>query len=196
MKKKILIPMLFLLLVLPMIEASVTPPTGIIEYNVTNSSFMIRWDAVINASSYNVQISRNPGFGTYISNNNTASPMFTFTHLQSSTTYYYRINASNSTTSNFTQDQVATLTNAGDTGLFLGGILSMNFEKISNIIFFFFLMILALVFYVLDWAIISAFIVLMSGIIIIFSGIHFLIGLVMFILAVVLIFKGFQTIGQ
>lgn len=172
----------------PISEAAVVTPENVSEFNITNSSFMLTWDAVSNATSYNVQLTRNPSFASYIQNNNTASPSFTFTNLQSATTYYYRINASDGpATSEFIDGQTATFTNAGDTGLYLGGLLSMNFEKISNIIFFFFFMGLAAVFYILGWSIVSAIIVLLSGIILIFSGINILIGCFMLILSAGLI---------
>ncbi|MCL7754499.1 zinc-dependent metalloprotease family protein [Polaribacter sp. Z022] len=86
-----------------------------VQLNVTNSSFNIlnltspannltgvkintelKWNSDINASSYDVQVSKNAAFTSLISNSNVTTNYFSLTSLEGNTTYYWRVKPKNS----------------------------------------------------------------------------------------------------
>lgn len=183
---------LIMLIVIP-IATAINPPTNLNSVNITNSMFTADWVGIINGSSYNVQLSKNPLFLTIDQSNITTATNLKFIGLKSATTYYWRVNASNSIDSSiYVNESVGTLTNAGDTGLFTGGLLSMNFEKRENIVFFIIFILLSIPFLYFGMPIFGSLILLIGGTILLFSGINFLIGVMFMILGVMLMVQSYE----
>lgn len=69
-------------------------PTGVTASAVSSSSITVSWAAVSGATSYGVSRSTS-STGTFTSVGSASSPSFTDTGLSASTTYYYKVTASN-----------------------------------------------------------------------------------------------------
>lgn len=85
-----------------------------VQLNVTDSSFstliltspsnngidveraaVLKWNADVNASNYDVEIATDSGFSTIISSGNTATNSYTFSNSSQNTTYYWRVKPKN-----------------------------------------------------------------------------------------------------
>lgn len=59
--------------------------------NTVATTSLFKWEADINAESYNIQVSNQANFATYQSNMTTANTSYLITGLTSETTYYWRV---------------------------------------------------------------------------------------------------------
>ena len=58
-------------------------------------SEVLRWDSIINASSYDVEIASDQEFTTIVSSGNVPTNSYTATSLEANTTYYWRVKSKN-----------------------------------------------------------------------------------------------------
>jgi hypothetical protein len=75
-------------------------PVATAATNITSSSFVANWNAVTGVSGYRIDVSADPGFGSFVSSYNNLdvgnSTSVLVSGLTETTTYYYRLRAYNS----------------------------------------------------------------------------------------------------
>jgi len=89
-------------------------PTGVGAYATSSSSIYIYWNAVTDATYYNVYYSTSPYSG-YLLDGTSYSTSYTSSYLSSGTTYYFKVSAQNSFGEGSTSDYVYATTNSSST---------------------------------------------------------------------------------
>ena len=87
------------------------PPTATSATAIASTSFTANWNAVSGASAYQIDVSVNSAFSSFVYNNsNTTSTNFNVSGLTPATTYYYRVRASNASGGSASSNVISTVT--------------------------------------------------------------------------------------
>ncbi len=116
----------------------ITAPTNAIVSNITQTSFKLSWDIVLNVDGYNVDVATNPGFTVFVPffNNrivNNGNTFIDVAGLNPNTQYYFRVRAYiSSTTSPYSTTTSITTSTIPPTAISATAITSTSFTTNWN----------------------------------------------------------------